>query len=326
MAKIVSGGAACSNGACSRRAGFSAQLGGAGAGVLAEVSSTDSICAEHIDSKDGVCCDGAVRAGLLAFANSVVSGPPRILGAAVVSAEPPRPSALLRKAAARLGCESEACLLSSDEFIEFAQSVRLLPAVREQLASRFKTAGPRSSHAWLSDANIDKTLELWRKAFPSFRGLPYAMRDFDSYQHPLNSIDFVEEVRRGTRTFGCVLNTDVSSGKGKHWTCVFVDCRAPEGSEAPWTVEFFDSVGRPPWRTLSVWIDATVKRLAAVHSSRGCVECNVAHQQHNSECGVYALFYIRARLDGVPIERFTNKASVISDREIYKFRTHLFRD
>jgi hypothetical protein len=50
---------------------------------------------------------------------------------------------------------------------------------------------------------------------------------------------------------------------------------------------------------------------------------DVDHQESQTECGLYALYYIRRRLDGTPFSFFFEK--LIRDAAMTAFRTHVFR-
>jgi hypothetical protein len=49
----------------------------------------------------------------------------------------------------------------------------------------------------------------------------------------------------------------------------------------------------------------------------------VDHQQSQTECGLYALFYIRRRLEGTPYSFFFEQ--LVPDAAMTKFREHIFR-
>jgi hypothetical protein len=131
---------------------------------------------------------------------------------------------------------------------------------------------------------------------------------------------------------GCVLNTDISSGRGKHWVAVFIDCR----DDNEWTIEYFNSAGNPPPTTMINWMEKTRKQLTdyankltdssssnkPINVETVCVT-DIEHQQSETECGMYSLFYIRARLDGKSYKWFTQ--TVIPDADMIEFRKHLFR-
>ena len=164
----------------------------------------------------------------------------------------------------------------------------------------------------------------------------------------------LEELRRGKyRTFGCVMNTDSSRGPGTHWVAVFVDMR-PEGVDtAPWTIEYFNSAGRPPAAPVVRWMEQTRAKLAALRAtleapratleeprttleapptaaSAGLVETwavsSVSHQRSQTECGPYALYYIRRRLEGAQPKDFMDASYRIPDRAMVEFRHYLFRE
>ena len=52
---------------------------------------------------------------------------------------------------------------------------------------------------------------------------------------------------------------------------------------------------------------------------------SVAHQRSQTECGPYSLYYIRRRLEGAPVETFTDPKVRISDEAMEEFRRYLFR-
>lgn len=237
----------------------------------------------------------------------------------------------LKEVAARVvaTCRGDAaCVLKAPAVRQTANADREF--ARELAAGvRLKPFGPRNQAQWLTNFDIDRTLRRWAGEFRDFFPCPFAMIDFAETNDALGRVD-MRAVARGLnrvvgeppaalatpcQTFGCVVNTDSSRGPGIHWVCVFVDMRA-----APPTVEFFDSLGRPPPMPLVRWLAATADKIGG----RVVIASQHRHQQSNSECGVYALFYIRARLDGVPLERFA--AEQIADSAMLAFRQHLFAD
>ncbi len=246
----------------------------------------------------------------------------------------------VREAAELLGCGSESCVLAHPAVREFAaQSAVPARALDMELEVRFKAAGPRDSLALLSNYNIDETLQRWARVFPGFFPCPFAMMDFDRNGDLFGSIDMVdvlegdvptnlgtEQVKRKSTCFGCVLNTDTSSGPGKHWVAMFVDCRPPPGS-GPWTVEYFNSAGRPPPKAAAGWMARTRARLAEHRGDAGTVESipvtDVGHQDSLTECGLYAMYYIRRRLEGESYTFFFRQ--LVPDAAMTAFRKHVFR-
>jgi hypothetical protein len=281
-----------------------------------------------------------------------------------------REAAAVREAAQVLGCGSESCVIAHPAFAQFVEETKVLPAseIPRELALRYKAAGPRDEPAWLNDRNIDETLLRWARVFRDFYPCPFAMMDFDKTREPFAALSIpalltgagagasVLSADNGAMrpnaagrsaprpagpvtTFGCVVNTDESGGTGKHWVAVFVDCRAAVGDlAAPWTVEYFNSVGRPPPRPMVAWMERTraqlvdhrarAARLPA--SARGAAEIvqtlavtDIDHQESRSECGLYAMYYIRRRLEGTPPAFFSRQR--VPDEAMVQFRKHVFR-
>jgi hypothetical protein len=249
------------------------------------------------------------------------------------------------EAAGVLGCNSESCVIAHPTFRSFVANNKLLPraALDLELATRYKAEGPRSSLALLSNYNIDDTLHRWAVVFPEFFPCPFAMMDFDATGEPFAVLDMADIfagrvsadlgpgvglVRRPFKCFGCVVNTDNSSGPGKHWVAVFVDARPGPGGA--WSVEYFNSAGRPPVKNMIRWMERTRARLVEYRLSLGDVGAvasvpvtDVDHQLSQTECGLYALYYIRCRLQGHPYTFFERQR--IPDDAMTAFRAHVFR-
>lgn len=257
----------------------------------------------------------------------------------------------VRTAAKVLGCTSESCIVTHPKFRSFVREegaglaevggTRILDL---ELDRRFKTEGPRDSTQLLSNFNIDGVLQKWAAAHPKFFNFSFNMMDFESRggslvradvagilegSEPQNLGAMGGIVRRPCDTFGCVLNTDVSSGRGKHWVAVFGDCRG----EGEWSVEYFNSAGNPPPPPVTRWLENSAARLAEFRAGHprtygtGAVVpvplTDMRHQDSQTECGLYALYFIRRRLEGAPYIEF--KDARIPDEAMVGFRKHVFR-
>jgi hypothetical protein len=255
-------------------------------------------------------------------------------------------SQILRSAEVALGCTTEACVIKHPQFRSFvSQSDLDVRSLDVELGSRFKPSGPRNTVQWLSSDNIDSVLQQWAAAFPKFFNHPYNMIDFEKRGGSLSrvSVDDILEgravqslgamqssVRRPCDHFGCVVNTDVSSGSGKHWVAVFGDMRG-KGS---WSIEYFNSAGNAPPVQIAQWMENIVADLvsfrSANHATYGVGDIlsvpvtNVRHQNSNSECGLYALYYLRRRIEGGPASAF--RSARIPDEDMTAFRRHVFRE
>ncbi|MFA6165775.1 MAG: Ulp1 family isopeptidase [Gemmatimonadaceae bacterium] len=313
--------------------------------TLEGLTATTEECAEDVARAPGsACASKPVLRAVEAFVEATASPATISYAAATPSTSrllptaPERATKVVLAAAEALECESESCVITHPAFRRFVEAERIIdPSVIDRdLEMRFKAEGPRSSTRLLNNFNIDETLRRWARLFPDFYPCPFAMMDFDRTREPFATVDILDVlagrapldlgaglgvVRRPARCFGCVVNTDTSSGPGKHWVAVFVDCRAP-----PWTVEYFNSAGNPPPRAMVGWMERTRARL--LEGSAGAQVFSVPvtdmdHQESQTECGLYALFYIRRRLEGTPYRFFFEQK--VPDDAMTKFRAFVFR-
>nr|BBO54090.1 cysteine protease S273R homolog protein [Abalone asfa-like virus]BCY04625.1 Putative cysteine protease [Abalone asfa-like virus] len=245
----------------------------------------------------------------------------------------------IKHAKNHFSCKTETCVINQPSFIDFLKNKTTSDQqkkIRQDILSNIKLAGPRNSMDLLTNTQIDNVLNQWAAQFPDFYNCPFAMIDFAETNDDLNRIDFekvyngemkqkifTKTVTRPCKTFGCVLNTDVSTGVGKHWVCLFIDMR----SEYIWTIEYFNSSGRAPPKEMIKFMSQTRNKLQKFANKKNIKVIatpvtDIVHQQSKSECGPYTLFYIRARLENVPYQYFSTNQ--VPDEFMVKFRKHLF--
>ena len=321
--------------------------------ILVKLTTTSSECAESCKNRGGPCSSKATVESIAKYIRAVHSGDiDPALKTERIKRKPEKRESLLPttsnpeskiiiEAAKILKCDSESCILKHPSFQQFVgpYSIR---KIGKDLETNFKEHGPRDTTALLSNFNHEGVLRRWAEIFPKFYPYRFCMIDFYLTGGSLARIDPCDilkgkvsinlgrhcTVKRKCTTHACVINTDVSSGPGKHWVCVFTDCR-PSDPTVAWTVEYFNSAGNPPPRSVVKWMEETCLQLEVYRSKRGggtvksIPVTSLRHQKSRTECGPYALFYIRSRLDGIPYTHFTDYE--IPDKVMIKFRTHLFR-
>ena len=261
---------------------------------------------------------------------------------------------VVKKAAKILDCETEACVVRHKALASYVvekhgkdEAVQLVKESR----ARLKTTGPRDSTDLLSNFNIDHVLRRWAVQYPKFYNCPFSMMDFEKVVYDFSLLNLADiyqgkivqrifspdpeynrkdleagkPVKRRSDCFACVLNTDVSSGKGKHWVCVFADMR----QKANWTIEYFNSSGNPPPKAVTRWMETQANNLRERFQNwsqpptvKTVVVTSVAHQKGDTECGLYTLYYIRARLEGHPASAFAEDK--VPDSDMTEFRKHVF--
>ncbi len=217
------------------------------------------------------------------------------------------PEQVIEKSKKATNCDSESCVIN-----------KVFDNSKEILDEHFKPAGPRDSTNLLSNFNIDESLELYAKKYEGFYHVYFQMIDFAKVGTELATIDLVDLIKKGYKSMGVVLNTDVSTGRGIHWFCLFCDLTGI-------TLEYFNSSGNRPRREVQVWLNMTKKNLEEAGYKAEIINASKIEHQIDSEteCGPYSLYYIHSRLSGVPYTVFNKKR--IPDDKMIEFRQTLFR-
>lgn len=287
--------------------------------ISALIPDTISECAIYLEKPAGEPCTSAETIEEIGKALNVTGSPAQIIEAAKT----------------HLGCENERCVLG-----------KLTPVlgeerVRKEISAVLKVKGPTDTQL-LSNIHIDTTLKQWSLKFTdffpyNFNMLNYASYSYDKgyvYKRPdtLATILFIDLYYgqidgRKYRCAACVINSDTYQGEGKHWMALFADARGNDR----WTVEFFNSSGNNPAPEWVNWLEKTSAGMSLIlerEKRKIPIEVlkvsEIRHQQSRTECGLYSLFYIWARLNGVPPEYFMKVP--IPDQLMFEFRQHLFDD
>lgn len=253
-----------------------------------------------------------------------------------VGAENASPEQVIETAKKSTGCDSERCVLGRLENVIGKKEVKT------ELHTRFKIEGP-TDNSLLTNTNIDDILKQWQVQFPTFFAHNFNMRNYASYSwrngeviprpDSLATITFTDlnshEFGKQFKCCACVINSDKYQGPGLHWMALFADWRKPD----EWSVEFFNSSGNPPAPEFVNWMvkkkadmekhifDAKITPAPKVNVVK---VSSIRHQKSKSECGLYSLFYIWARLHGVPYSYFSENH--IPDKLMFEFRQHLYED
>lgn len=253
---------------------------------------TNSECSVHIEPNNNVC------------------SPPDVVKeiSKVLKTQNDDPEQIISEAKEKTKCDSESCVLKNLNF------------PKQVLNEYFNVEGPHDSTEWLSNYNIDKTLEKYVLKYNSdgkkvFHHITYHMMDFYETNSELANLD-INHISQFDFV-GCVLNTDVSTGPGQHWVVFFLDNKNK-------TIEYFDSAGAPATPEVQrLQVDLADKFNQKNMKYKKIQVTSLVHQKKNTECGVYSLFYIISRLSGIPYTFFEHTR--VPDEKMEEFRKSLFR-
>lgn len=233
-----------------------------------------------------------------------------------------------------LGVKTEAEIWKHREFIEFVGPEQ----ANHYLENYYTPEGPSNNTNLVSSININALMSQWnhlceKKFGRKFYGLPYQMADFATRRTQLAKIDIPDLMKKKYDSFGTVMNTDDSTGAGEHWYCLYGDLKHKGTKEDPIVVEYFNSSGNKlgthggsrKYERIGIWLEELKHRLLRDHNIHMNIHTSAPRQLQfsNTECGIWSLCYIHARLSGHPPDYFNRKG--ISDSDMYEYRKYLFR-
>ncbi len=196
-------------------------------------------------------------------------------------------------------CPNESCW-TSQEFIQKIRDKNL----REKIQYfTFKPKFSGKGYSWLSTRDINSVVKQYEKVYPHFKFLGALPSDF----YKLVNVRYQQFKNTKFLQIAIVFNLDTHDQPGSHWVTLFIDNKLK-------TVEYFDSVGDKPNKNIKRFLRVLMEHL----NEYVYLQNKTVHQKQNSECGVYAIYYIIQRLKGA---RFHKK---ITDAEMKSFRRCIF--
>jgi len=193
---------------------------------------------------------------------------------------------------------------------------------------------------WLSNFDIFNVLQQYQSRYKYFRVIGPTPIDFDKrlpneggrcVWQELCEFSLEKFVKQGVHQMGIVFNLDKHNEPGSHWTSLYVDLKNR-------FLFYFDSAAnKTPKSVLDLVekIKAQGKQLRRPISFRYYESYPVQHQQSNTECGMYSLFFIITMLTGKTeftknmttaqkLRLFRNKK--IPDKYVFQFRKIYFNE
>lgn len=183
------------------------------------------------------------------------------------------------------------------------------PSLRSKI--RYFTIKPKmtkSANGWLSTSDINYVLQQYERSDPGFFYAGALPSDFYLVHTPaLKALPLYHKI-------GYVFNLDTHDGPGTHWVALFINTQERR-------VEYFDSTGAPPTSRILRFVN--MLRTVFPKNAYRYVYSKVRHQQENSECGVYAVYFITQRVLGRTFENVIRR--VVDDATMHAFRRVIFR-
>ena len=193
---------------------------------------------------------------------------------------------------------------------------------------------------WLSNIDILDVLKQYEKAYPEFKFIGPTPIDFDTrlpdrdgqcVWKDLCKFSLEKFFNDGKRKIGIVFNLDKHNERGSHWVSLFIDIQSKY-------ILYFDSVGHVIEPEIATLVDRIIQQGLdmGIHFDYTYNQNPKQHQQGNTECGMYSLYFITTLLtdttgNGKVLKTVQEKKDYfnndrISDEYVFEYRKKFYND
>ena len=215
-------------------------------------------------------------------------------------------------------CDRESCWLRS-KFMDGGVDSNLL---NYTFAPKAPDDWKRKANEWLSSLDIEAVMKQYEKYYKCFEFLGPSPIDFDFHKlygecvwEELCNLNLSEFIKRDKNKIGIILNTDPHYKDGEHWISMFVNIKKK-------LIVYFDSNGNPPPRQVTKLINMIKTQGKQLGIDFKVYMNTLEHQQTDSECGMYSLYFIIQMLKDKDVNYFLEHK--IPDEEVFQLRKKYF--
>ena len=182
----------------------------------------------------------------------------------------------------------------------------------------------KNKNEWLSSIDIEKVMRQYEHTDPQFAFLGPSPIDFDSKMlygecvwEDLCHFNLEDMLKKHKTKYGIVFNLDEHWKDGSHWVSMFIDVPTKQ-------ICYFDSGGDDVPIEVCKLKDKIQHQGKRLHIDfKFHKNYPFEHQMHDSECGIYCIYFIAEMLKNPKFDRFKKKR--ITDKEMEKYRNIYFR-
>jgi hypothetical protein len=220
-------------------------------------------------------------------------------------------------------CDKESCWIRGMAKSNDIQG--LMKAFRPRRPSSWT----KKPNEWLSSADISNVMKQYEQTYPAFDFMGPSPIDYDTHEYEgkcvwpeLCKFNIQDLARtKGKTMVGVVFNLDPHTKGGSHWVSLFINVPKKR-------IFFFDSVGTtapPEIRRFANTVIEQGRKASPPIEFTFDENAPFEHQQSNTECGMYSLFFIANVLEGTMSEP-DFKRRVVTDAKMKQFRSIYFNE
>ena len=214
-------------------------------------------------------------------------------------------------------CENESCW--TNKVISFSKS-SLLDETFAPLSPEEWKVRPNT---WLSSDDITNVMKQYESVYKCFKFIGPSPIDYDvikSYGEcvwvdlcKFNMKDYIEKKKY---KIGIIFNLDTHDMPGSHWVSLFINLKSQ-------CIFYFDSTGEKIPKQILKFVKMVQTQGNQLNKRFDFLENSVPHQQGNSECGMYSLYFI---INMLKTEKMWRKLmqNRIKDKDVEKCRNVYF--
>lgn len=225
-------------------------------------------------------------------------------------------------------CNNEICWIDSI----LPKNNQKKKLINELFAPKTPSNWKTNPTEWLTSEELENVFKQYEEKYENFAFLGPSPIDFDSanssyisYKNSENicvwpelcNFSLKKHINNGIQYIGMVFNLDKHTKGGSHWVSMYLDIPSKK-------MFYFDSTGNPAppeINTLCKKIQNQGNKMNIKFSIDN--NENIRHQIHNTECGMYCLYFIISLLTKKHnLDYF--KKHIIRDKLVKRFRTIYF--
>lgn len=177
----------------------------------------------------------------------------------------------------------------------------------------------KDKYTWLNSLDILYLMVLAEKIHKDFKFIGPVPSDCpEGINCELSKLDVNELLKTNKTRIGIVYNLDISTGPGTHWTAVYIDIKNKN-------INYYDSYGEKPLPLIHKFMIRIYKQLlnCKVNKKQPIIIYNdKRHQFGHSECGMFSMYFILNRLEGLTMHDLYKKK--ITDQEMNELRQKFY--
>uniref|UniRef100_A0A6C0CSU9 Ubiquitin-like protease family profile domain-containing protein n=1 Tax=viral metagenome TaxID=1070528 RepID=A0A6C0CSU9_9ZZZZ len=223
-------------------------------------------------------------------------------------------------------CNKESCWLEQ-KFVD-------TKVARDLETESFAPESPKewklNPNEWLSSVEIMKVMKQYEKAYKCFDFIGPSPIDYDTHElygecvwEELCHFNLEDEIKKGRFKIGIIFNLDPHYKGGSHWVSMFINIKKAQ-------IFYFDSAGDKIPRQIKKFVNTVKKQGMALPAGQKIdfkfdQNYPVEHQYGDTECGVYAIYFIVHMLEDKHTADYF-KTHVLKDEYMQQFRKVYFNE